>query len=39
VHDRLIRRARLKIVVADEPQVDGILSLRKSWHERGASGR
>ncbi len=38
VHDRLVRGARLKIVVPDEPQVDGILRARDSGHESGADG-
>ena len=39
VHDRLIRGTSLKVVMADEPQVDGILRARDSRHESGADGR
>jgi hypothetical protein len=39
VHDRLIRGARLKIVVTDEPHVGGVLRPRDPRHKSGAHGR
>jgi hypothetical protein len=35
----LIRGARLKIVVTDEPQVGGVLRPRDPRHKSGAHGR